>query len=349
MRRVILARRPDASSGLIAAASAMGIAAGLALTTIVLLADGVQVGDVLQEFVVSTFLRWDGLSLVAVAATPLVLCGLAGATALMVRFWNIGIEGQMWAGGTAATAVALNDLGPDGCRPLTMACAAVVAGAVWVAVPLVLKAWLRINEIITTLLLNYVALLLTQQMLFGPWRDPVSNFPYTLPFPPADVLAPLGWGRMTTGTLVALAVWAAACLLLRFTRFGAEVEAVGSAPEVARAAGLPVARVTAVVVLGSGALAALAGFVLLAGQEHRLTQSLCVGYGFSGIVVAFLARLTAVGALPAAVLVAALYTAADGLQMFYQLPRALVEVVQALLLLCIVCSDLVVRYRLRFA
>jgi simple sugar transport system permease protein len=133
----------------------------------------------------------------------------------------------------------------------------------------------------------------------------------------------------------------------RVTRFGLEIEAVGSAPDVARATGIPVLRTTTLVVLSSGALAGLAGFLLVAGQEHKLTQSLFLGYGFSGIVIAFLARLSVSGTLLSAILVAVLYTAADNLQVFYQLPRSLVDVIQALLLLCIVCSDVFVRYRIR--
>lgn len=347
MSKIVLARRVDAGIGLNIVSLAGGVAAGLLIGVVILLMNGLSLSDVVQEFFVSTFLRSEGLSLVTVAVTPLILCGLAAAVALMVRFWNIGIEGQMWAGAVGATAVALYHLGPEPMRLVTMGLAAAAAGAAWIIIPLVLSVTLKINEIITTLLLNYVALLFTKQLLFGPWRDPAANFPFTQAFEPGAQLAPIGWGRVSWGIGIALCIWAAVTYVRRVTRFGLEIEAVGSAPEVARAAGLAVLRTTSLVVLASGALAGLAGFLLVSGQEHRLTQSLCLGYGFSGIVIAFLARLSTAGTLLSAVLVAVLYTAADNLQVFYQLPRALVDVIQALLLLCIICSDIFVRYRVR--
>jgi simple sugar transport system permease protein len=167
MSKLVLARRETADFGLNATSLLGGLGAGMVTAVVILLCNGLSLTDVVQEFIVSTFLRSDGLSLVMVAVTPLILSGLAGAVALAVRFWNIGIEGQMWAGAAAATAIALYHVGPDHMRLMTMGLAATIAGATWIVAPLVLRYTLKINEIITTLLLNHVALLFTQQLLFG--------------------------------------------------------------------------------------------------------------------------------------------------------------------------------------
>jgi general nucleoside transport system permease protein len=327
-----------------------GLALGLAISFVLLLANGIAVSDVFAEFVAFVFLSDAGLASVAVEATPLVLAGLAGAVALKVRFWNIGIEGQLWLGAIGATGIALNDAGPDGTRLALMALAGMVAGALWIALPALLKTRLGVSEIISTLLLNYVALLLVQHLVFGAWKDPQQNFPYTAGFDTGtEQLARLGWGKTHAGLVIALAATAVVWLLAERSRWGAYMRAVGASPEVARATGVPVLATVVLAVAVSGALAGLAGFSVAAGEEHRLTQHLGVGYGFSGILIAFLARFRALGVLVAAVLVAGLYVAGDSLQQFYQLPAALIELIQAIILFSVVGADFFARYRLHRA
>jgi ABC-type uncharacterized transport system permease subunit len=324
-----------------------GVLFGLAISLALLLAQGIAITAVFAEFVGFVFLSDAGLASVAVEATPLVLAGLAGAVALKVRFWNIGIEGQLWLGAIGATGVALYDAGPEGMRLALMAAAAMAAGAAWIAIPALLRIRLGVNEIIATLLLNYVAFLLVQHLVFGAWKDPQQNFPYTAGFDaPVEQLARLGWGKTHAGLLIALAAVALVWLLTERSRLGAYMRAVGASPEVARATGVPVLLTVVAAVALSGALAGLAGFSVAAGEEHRLTQHLGLGYGFSGILIAFLGRFRALGVLVAGVLVAGLYVAGKSLQQFYQLPAALIELIQAIILFSVVGADFFARYRI---
>jgi len=327
-----------------------GVALGLAISLALLLANGIAIEEVFAEFVGFVFLSNAGLASVAVEATPLILAGLAGAVSLKVRFWNIGIEGQLWLGAIGTTAVALNDVGPEGLRLPLMALAAMAGGALWIALPGLLKLRLGISEIISTLLLNYVALLLVQHLVFGAWKDPQQNFPYSAGFEiPHEQLGKLGWGKTHAGLIVALVAVALVWLVAERSRWGAYMRAVGASPEVARATGVPVLATIVLAVGLSGALAGLAGFSVAAGEEHRLTQHLGVGYGFSGILIAFLARFSAIGVLVTAVLVAGLYVAGDSLQQFYQLPAALIGLIQAVILFSVVGTDFFARYRLHRA
>ena len=323
-----------------------GITLGLAISFVLLLVNGIAVEEVIAEFVEFVFLSNAGLASVAVEATPLILAGLAGAVALKVRFWNIGIEGQLWLGAVGATGIALYDIGPESLRLPLMALAAMACGAAWIALPGLLKTRLGVSEIISTLLLNYVAVLLVQHLVFGAWKDPQQNFPYTAGFDPAEQLARLGWGKTHGGLIVALIAVALVWLLTERSRWGAYMRAVGASPDVARATGVPVLATIVMAIALSGALSGLAGFSVAAGEEHRLTQHLGVGYGFSGILIAFLARFSAIGVLVTAVLVAGLYVAGESLQQFYQLPAALIELIQAIILFSVVGADFFARYRL---
>ena len=151
-----------------------GISLGLLVAFAILVISGVTPGQIITEFVVYVFLDLNGLAQLVTASTPLVLVGLASAAALKLKFWNIGVEGQMWLGGIAATGVALFDIGPEWLRLPLMFVAAAAAGALWVGVPAFLKLRFGVNEIITTLLLTYVAYKLVEHLLFGAWHDPGS-------------------------------------------------------------------------------------------------------------------------------------------------------------------------------
>ena len=330
-----------------AAALGGGLVFGLGVSFLVLLANGIAMHEVMDEFISFVFFSNAGLASVAVEATPLVLAGLAGAVALKVRFWNIGIEGQLWLGAVGATAVALYDIGPEWARLPLMAAGAMAGGMLWIALPGLFKMRFGVSEIISTLLLNYVALLLVQHLVFGAWKDPQQNFPYSAGFDaPFEQLGRLGWGKTHSGLIIAVLAVVVVWLVTERSRWGAYMRAVGANRDVARAMGVPVTATIVFAIALSGALAGLAGFSVAAGEEHRLTQHLGVGYGFSGILIAFLARFRAVGVLVAAILVAELYVAGESLQQFYQLPAALIELIQAIILFSVVGAEFFARYRL---
>lgn len=343
--RIAIERRAVVPRRLAAGSFALSLAAALALSTAVLVLAGVPAASLGDELVVQVFLTADGLAQTITMAIPLLLVGLAAAMAFRIGFWNIGIEGQLLLGAIAATAVAVHDIGPPGLRLALMLLAAPAAGALWIALPLVLRLRLEVSEIIVSLLLTSVAFLLLQHLLFGALRDPAANFPVSPPFAAEERLAQLGWGRLHAGLLLALLLAAATALLLRVTRPGFYARSVGASPAAARAAGLPVTATIVGFVLLSGALAGLAGGVVVAGTEHRLTQFVGLHATFSGIVVAMLARLDPLGVVVAAFFVAGAYVAGGTLKVFYGVSEGVVVLLQGIVLMALLVGQFAATYR----
>lgn len=345
-RSVTLEVRQGVSSLRQALAIAGGLGVGLGISVAILVSAGVDLPGLWQEFVVYTLFRPRGLASTLVEATPLVLVGLSAAIAFRVRFWNIGIEGQFLFGAMGAALIALYDVGPEATRLPLMLLAALAGGALWTVLPLVLKLRLSVNEIISTLLLNYVAGLFLLDLLYGAWQDPVNRFPHTPQFGAAERLPPIGFETVSAGLVVALVAAALVAFLALRSRIGLYMTVTGSNPEMARAVGIPVVAVTAVAVFLAGALSGLAGFVVAAGTEYRLTTSIAGGYLFSGIVVAFLARNNPVAAIVVAFLLGALYVGGQSLQVFYNLSAGVIELLQAIVVLSVAGSEFFVRYRI---
>lgn len=339
--------RQDVPAWLRVASLAGGIGLGLALGVVILLASGVGLGAIVQEFVLYSFTSSQGLAQTVTGAIPLLLVGLASAVSLKLRFWNIGIDGQVWLGAIAATGVAIADIGPAETRLWLMAAAAALAGAVWIGVPMFLRLRLAVNEVIATLMLTYVAFLLVQHLLYGDWRGSGIGFPVSEAFDEeGERLARLGWGHVHGGLWLSLAVAVGVAYLMQATRFGFYLTAVGENPRGALAAGLPVTFTLIVAVLLAGGLCGLAGFSIVAGQEYRLTQYIAHGYTFSAILVAFLARFNPLAVIPVTVAVAGLFTAGDTLKTFYQLPQATILIVESVILFAVVTVDFLARYRI---
>ncbi len=296
-----------------------------------------------------------------VRATPLMLTGLAVSIAFRMLFWNIGAEGQLAMGAFAASGVALflPSLVPNAPGWLffvTMVVAAFAAGALWGLIPAALKAYLKVNEIITTLMLNYVAILWIQYLYFGPWKDPQGfGFPGTAPFPEAawlprlkdvfnfpDTLNP---GRVHFGLglaiLAAIFVW----IVLDRTRWGYEIKVIGENPTAARYAGISLVRNILLVMILSGGLAGLAGYSQVAAVSHRLQQGIVVGDGYTAIIVAWLARLNPFGVLVVALLLAALFVGGDQIQISMGLPASVSLVLQGAVLFFVLGGGFFTQYR----
>ena len=327
--------------------NAVGLGTGLVIAALVLVVAGVSPAALLKEFVVSIFTSPRSFSAVIVYATPLVIVGLSASIAFRALFWNIGIEGQVIFGAIGATLVANNDLGPEGIRLFTMGVAAAIGGMLWIALPALLKLKLRVNEIITTLLMNYIAFNFLLHLLYGPWKDPQSAFPHSKIYDAVERFSPLGWYKVNQSVLVALALVLLVFWLLRFSRIGYLLSFVGSNPKMARAVGIRVGGTVVFAALVSGALAGLAGFTICAGIDSRMTQSFFVGYGVSGILIAFLARNNPLGVILFSLLMAVLMVAGQSLQVFYKIPFAMVQVIQALIVVSVAASEFFVRYRIR--
>ncbi len=290
-----------------------------------------------------------------VKAIPLMLTGLSVGIAFRMLFWNIGAEGQLIWGAIAATWVALflpQRLGglPDWAFLPTMAVAAFAMGALWGLIPGALKALLGVNEIITTLMLNYVALLWMQFLYTGPWKDPKGfGFPGTAQFPEAAWLPRLPWdlGRVHYGLVLAVVAAIFIWVVLRYTKWGLEIRVIGANPVAARYAGMDIARNILLVMCISGGVAGLAGFSQVAGVAHRLQNGIAVGDGFTAIIVAWLAKLNPWGILLVSLLLAGLSTGGDQLQITMGLPAAVAGVLQGSILFFVLGADVFTRYRLR--
>jgi simple sugar transport system permease protein len=324
----------------------LAVLTGLLISGLILAAAGVPAQELLNEFVVSTLFDQQSLQAVLFQASPMIMVGLAASIAFRARFWNLGLEGQMIWGAIGATAISIFDVGPPALRLYLMLLAALACGLLWALGPALLKLKLGVSEIISTLMLNYVAGDFLLHLLYGSWKDPKDSFPYSPQFRTIERLPEL-FGPSGAAVLLALVVMLLAWWFVQASRAGLYLRFVNANPHMAQAVGVPVTRVILGAVLASGALAGLSGFLVAAGQEGRLTQAFYQGYGFSGILIAFLARNNPIAATVVALLVATLFIAGRNLQVFYQIPFSMVQLIQAIIVICVASSDFFIRHRLR--
>jgi simple sugar transport system permease protein len=288
-------------------------------------------------------------------ATPLMLTGLAAAIAFRAHLYNIGAEGQLYLGALAAVAVGglHGGTGFDVPAPLlfaAMMAAAALAGALLMALPAIAKTRFGVDEVVTTLLLNFIVLLFVSMMLDGPMKDPTAmGWPQSVALKEELELPKLvERTRVHAGLLVAIALAAASWAVLRLTTFGFEARAVGANARAARFAGVPVTRTLVLVALASGAVAGLAGAIEVAGRTGYVTLDMSPGYGYTGIVIAMLAGLNPLGVVAAAVFVAGVLVGADSMSRAVAVPTDIAEVIVAFALLAMLVATLAVRYRLRW-
>lgn len=337
--------------------TAASVAAALALGAVFLLLTGRSPVVVYAEMFRAAFASWYGITDSLAVAIPLILTGLAAAVAFRMRLYNIGAEGQLYVGAILSSWAALA-LAPGMPRPLAVLVVLLfgaLGGVLWVLVPALARAYLGTSEIITTLLLNFVALYLMRYLVYGSasfWRDPnTTNFPQGKPIPEEAYLPVLGLTRIHLGLLVALLAAVLLWVLLARTRFGYDVRVVGDSPGAALYAGIPIRRTVVVVMLLSGGLAGLAGAGEVAGIAHALDPSgLAVNFGYTGIIVAALARSNPLAVVLVAVLLGGLQNAGTAVQSISGGGGVPVEVsymLQGAILLCALVGELFVLYRLR--
>jgi simple sugar transport system permease protein len=343
--------RERASPLLMLGASAGAAVLALLLCAIPLLWAGAPVleayGVMIQGAFGSRFAIAETLS----RATPLVLTGLAATVAFRAKLWNIGAEGQLYLGALAAAALGSGALDLPGWAllPLILAAGA-LAGGLWMLGPTLLKTRFGVDEVVTTLLLNFVVLLFVSMMLEGPMKDPLGmGWPQSAPILDAAALPKLiPRTRIHAGLVIAVVAAILVWLMLARTTWGFEMRATGANVSAARFAGMPVGKVMLRVGLISGALAGLAGVGEVAGLKGYLTQDLSPGYGYAGIVVAMLAQLHALGVLLAALFVAAVFVGADSMSRAIGVSSYIANLVVATSLLTVLLSGIVLRYRVRW-
>ena len=285
-------------------------------------------------------------------ATPLIFTGLAAAISFRARLYNVGAEGQLYAGALAAVAVGSGALdAPPGILIPTILAAAALAGALLMLGPTLLKVKLGVDEVVTTLLLNFVALLFVQMMLEGPFKDPMGGgWPQSEPILDAGMLPVLVERmRLHAGILLAAGLSLALQLLVSRTVLGLKIRAVGDNLSAARYAGISATGVMMTVGLISGALAGLAGASEVAGLKGYLTADLSRGFGYAGIVVAMIAGLHPILVLPAALFIAGVFVGADTMSRTLNVSNYIADLIVALSLLCVLVSSLFVRFRVKWS
>ena len=350
-----LERRPAPSPAALAFASLAAIAFTLAVTSALVLAAGAPVGRTYGLLLQGAFGSLFAWSETLTRAVPLMLTGLAAAVAFKARLYNIGAEGQLYAGALAAVAVGGLHGGTGLEWPAwllfpVMLAAAALAGALLLLGPTLMKAKLGVDEVVTTLLLNFIVLLLVGAMLDGPMKDPTA-----MGWPQSVALqGDLELSRLVTGTRVhsglvyavalALGLWA----LLRFTVSGFDIRATGANARAAGFIGVPVTRTWVTVALLSGGLAGLAGAIEVAGRTSYVTLDMSPGYGYSGIVIAMLAGLNPLAVVAAAVFVAGVLVGADSMSRAIGVPTYIADVIVATSLLSVLVAGLAAQFRIRF-
>ncbi len=335
--------RPSVLAEIGVLAGALGLAA--LVGAVVFAAAGAPPLATLAVLVTEPFGSAFGISETLLEAVPLGFCALAVVLALKVDLWNIGAEGQLYMGALGATWAGL--YGPEWPGPLripfALLCGAAM-GAAWAFLPAVLRAWRRVSEILSTLMLNYVAIAWVELLVYGPWKGE-DRFPYTA-FLPEDAWLPVLFRRVHAGILLVVALALLLAWIERRTVVGYEVRVVGASPALARYAGLPVVRRLLAVMALAGAMGGLAGACEVLGTQHRLHAAISPGYGYTAIIVAFLARRDLGASLVVAFLFAALAVGGDGLPAASPaLSPAVVKVFQGVLLLLVLSGGVLARYR----
>jgi simple sugar transport system permease protein len=349
-----LERRAQASPVWLLAAPFGAVAFTLLVSSLLVAWAGAPVGRAYAQLLEGGFGSRLAITETLTRATPLILTGLAAAVAFRARLFNIGAEGQLYAGALAAVAVGGLHGGSGFDVPAwllfpLMVVAAMAAGALLLLGPALLKSRLGVDEVVTTLLMNFIVLLGVSALLDGAMKDPTAmGWPQSVALQDALQLDKLiERSRVHTGLLAALALAVALWVLLQRTTTGFEIRAVGANPGAAGFAGMPVGWVTVKVALLSGALAGLAGAIEVAGRTGYVTLDMSPGYGYSGIVIAMLAMLNPIGVVLAAVFVAGMLVGADSMSRAVNVPTYIADVIVAVSLIAMLVATMLTQYRVR--
>ena len=343
--------RPESSRFWSLASPLLALAVTVVIGTLLFVALGKDPAQGLRVFFWEPLSNAYRIGELLVKATPLLLIALGLAVCFRSNVWNIGAEGQFVIGAIAAGGIALL-AGKDTSRFIVVAVlfAGVLGGMAWAAIVALLRDRFNANEILVSLMLVYVATLILNYMVFGPWKDPGGyNFPQTKTFESVTQVPRLVQGmRVNVGVLLALGAVAALWIYLFRTRAGFAQQVGGLAPAAARYAGFSSRKALWTALLVSGGAAGLAGALEVAGPIGQLTPYVPAGYGFAAIIVAFVGRLHPVGMVFSAILMSMFYIGGELAQSRLGLPKSITGVFQGLLLFTLLACDTLIAYRIRF-
>jgi len=351
LRRWVFEPDPNPPASRLWLVSLLAILAAFLASGLIFWAYGVSPLTAYITVIQGTLFDSTGLAEVLRRFIPLVLIGSGLTLAFRAQFFNIGAEGQLLMGAVAAAGIALFVPLPAALVLPAMFVVGFLAGGAYALVAAILKARLGVNEILTTLMFNYVASYLVIYLINGPWQGKtVRGFAYTDPFPPAAVLPTLPgtlvhWPTLILGLIVTVLLQ----LLLSRSVLGYELRVAGANPTAARYAGISATKVVWLVALCSGGAAGLAGVGEVAGIHQKLLDpsQISLGYGFTAVIVAYLARGNPILTIPTALLMAILFAGGDVMKVSLQMPFRVIDALSGLLLLFLIGSERLVEYRLR--
>ena len=344
--------RPEASRLMSIASPLLALAITVVIGTCLFMLLGKDPLKGLYVFFIEPVKSMYALSELAMKATPLLLIALGLAVCFRSNVWNIGAEGQFVIGAVFAGGVAMQ-AGPTTSHwivvPILLA--GVLGGMAWAGIVALLRDRFNANEILVSLMLVYVADMVLNYLVYGPWKDPLGyNFPQTITFAAATKIPKLVEGfRTNIGVILALVAAACFWMLLFRTYLGFQLQVGGLAPAAARYAGFSSRKALWTALLLSGGMAGLAGALDVAGPLGQLTPHVPAGYGFAAIIVAYVGRLHPVGTIFSAVLMSMFYIGGELAQSRLGLPKALTGVFQGLLLFTLLACDTLIHYRIRWA
>lgn len=320
----------------------------LILCGIFIYANGMNPITVYKKMITGAFGTSFGITETLVKSIPLLLCGIGVAIAYRISVWNIGAEGQFAAGAMAATAVTVYFPNMPGYLIIpAMVVFSIVGGGIWGLLTAIPRTYFQVNELITSLMLNYVALLALNYFVFGPWKDPAGmNFPGTPMFTEAQSLPVLGDTRLHFGLIFGIVAVLLYAFMIKYTRWGYELRLIGSNPEAAKNAGIRISRHILIVMLISGGMAGLAGMSEVSGVTHRLMYGISPGYGYTAIIVAWLAKLNPFGLVLSSFLFGGLIVGGFSVQTI-GLPSSFSSMIQGAILFFLIAGGMVSKFRIR--
>lgn len=348
---LVLEKRTERSTAIALVSPLIAIALTLVTMSIVFALIGKNPIAALSAYFIQPLTDSYSLQEIAVKASPLVLIAVGLSLCYLANAWNIGAEGQLVIGAVAGSWIAVKTQGTDAgawVLPAMLLCAA-IAGALYALIPAICRVRFGASEILTSLMLVYVAELLLDYLVRGPWRDPNGfNFPTTAEFDPVATVPLLIDGtRLHAGVLLTIAIVVAIFVLLGRTIKGFEIRVVGAAPRAARFGGFNANQLVILTFAVSGALAGIAGIIEVAGPIGHLQPGISPGYGFTAIIVAFLGRLNPVGILIAGLFLALTFIGGEQAQIAMKIPLDMTKVFQGILLFYVLACDSLILYRIR--
>ncbi|MCE1234792.1 MAG: ABC transporter permease [Hyphomicrobiales bacterium] len=347
--RIELEKRAERSKTLAWASPVIAVLATMVTGGLIFAALGKPPLAALWVFFVEPFASLWSLEELVVKATPLILIGVGLSVAYRANVWNIGAEGQLTAGALLGSTVPiLFNAWNTPATLLAMLVLGAIGGMLWALIPAVLKIKAGANEILVSLMLVYVAQLLLDWLVRGPWRDPHGyNFPKSVAFENWQTMPTIGEGRLNLGIFIAVLIAVVLAVVMRRTIKGYEVRVMGEAPRAGRFAGFSADRMVLFSFLLSGGLAGLAGVIEVASTVGQLQPNISPGYGFTAIIVAFLGRLDPVGVVIAALMLAASYLGGEAAQIALGISDKAARVFQGVLLFWVLACDTLILYRPR--